>query len=83
MNACDLEVLITVAVRGRFYDHQSLNSAHNLEGSGFIEPRTMKDGLTIDRNLNTFKLTEKGRIMVNALVSIPEPVLAYTMPGKE
>jgi DNA-binding MarR family transcriptional regulator len=79
MNTFTLEALVTVAARGRFYDATSSVAIKTIIDDGLVERRITDD----KDDPNLYKLTEKGRIMVNALVSVPQPVIAYTMPGKQ
>lgn len=75
MNSFKIEALATVATRGRLHDEVTESTINDLIDDGLIECRPP--------NTRTFKLTEKGRIMMNAIQTVPQPIVAYTMPGKE
>ena len=76
MNTFLVSALAHVAAHGRFGEFDSGLIKAALQERELVSPH--KGAVK-----GVFQLTEKGRVMVNALVSVPEPVLAFTMPGKE
>lgn len=83
MNALCIMVLLHHArsnepITWEGYNPLLLADAHiYLNDNEFIKPKDFNTSNFRDTNYN---VTEKGRVFINALTSLPDPVQAYRMP---
>jgi predicted transcriptional regulator len=64
------------------YNLRSLLSIQDGEAQGDISSLIHEGLVIIDQDGST-NITEKGRVFINALMSVPLPIQAWTMPGKQ
>lgn len=74
MNVRVLRVLLNIAAK-----YQPTEGDLKVESGEEL----LRDGLVEWSAASGYALSERGRVYINALVSVPLPVQAWIMPGKE
>lgn len=77
MNLHELEVILHHSYDPGPYEPRgpaTIEAEGRLLKDGLIEPDPVHD------RLNTFRVTERGRVFVNALKNVPLPVQAWVSP---